>query len=170
MRIVITGATGNVGTAVLRRLQREPDVDLAGVVRRIPREDAGAPYAGVEWHRVDVAGPDAADGLAKAFAGADCVVHLAWQIQPSHDQDALYRANVGGSRAVLDAVRRAGVPALVVASSVGAYAAGPKNRYVDESWPHTGIAASSYSRHKAAVEAMLDDAESAKLRIVRLRS
>jgi nucleoside-diphosphate-sugar epimerase len=171
MRIVITGATGNVGTALLRRLQREAGLDLAGVVRRPPSDRAGAPYAGVEWHSVDVAGPDAVDALAKAFAGADCVVHLAWQIQPSHDQAALRRANVGGSGAVIDAVLRAGVPALVFASSVGVYAAGPKDRFVDESWPATGIAASSYSRHKATVEAMLDDVEAIhpELRIVRLR-
>jgi nucleoside-diphosphate-sugar epimerase len=171
MRIVITGATGNVGTAVLRRLSREPGLDLAGVVRRPPREPAGAPYAGVEWHRIDIAAPDAAAALAKAFVGADCVVHLAWQIQPSHDQATLRRANVGGSRAVIDAVLRAGVPALVFASSVGVYAAGPKNRFVDESWPATGIPASSYSRHKATVEAMLDDVEAIhpELRIVRLR-
>jgi UDP-glucose 4-epimerase len=171
MRIVITGASGNVGTALLRRLHREPGLELAGVVRRPPGEGAGAPYAGVEWHRADVARPGAADVLAEAFAGADCVVHLAWQIQPSHDQVTLHRANVEGSRAVIDAVLRAGVPALVVASSVGVYAAGPKDRFVDESWPKTGIAASSYSRHKATVEAMLDDVEAThpELRIVRLR-
>ena len=171
MRIVITGATGNVGTAVLHRLHREPALDLAGVVRRPPGEGAGPPYAGVEWHPADLAAPDAADRLAKAFAGADCVLHLAWQIQPSHDQDRLRRANVGGSRVVIDAVLRAGVPALVFASSVGVYSAGPKDRFVDESWPATGIAESSYSRHKATVEALLDDVEAIhpELRIVRLR-
>ncbi|WP_240762543.1 hypothetical protein [Micromonospora sp. HM134] len=45
MRIVIVGATGNVGTAVLRRLGREPGLDLVGVARRLPGPDAGAPYA-----------------------------------------------------------------------------------------------------------------------------
>ena len=171
MRIVITGATGNVGTALLRRLQREPALDLAGVVRRPPGEHAGPPYDGVEWHPADLAAPDAGDRLVKAFAGADCVVHLAWQIQPSHDQSVLHRANVGGSRAVIDAALKAGVPALVFASSVGVYARGPKDRFVDESWPATGIAESSYSRQKATVEALLDDAEAIhpELRIVRLR-
>src|SRR5436190_8431613 len=104
MRIVITGATGNVGTALLRRLQREPALDMAGVVRRPPADDAGHPYDGIEWHPADLSAPDAADRLVKAFAGADCVVHLAWQVQPSHDQPLLRRANVGGSRAVIDAV------------------------------------------------------------------
>jgi nucleoside-diphosphate-sugar epimerase len=91
--------------------------------------------------------------------GADVVVHLAWQIQPSHDLPQLHRTNVEGTRHVVHAVVRAGVPHLVVASSVGAYAAGPKDRAVDETWPTTGIPASSYSRHKSAVERLLDEVE-----------
>jgi UDP-glucose 4-epimerase len=63
------------------------------------------------------------------------------------------------------------VPALVDASSVGAYAPGPKDRAVDESWPTTGIDSSFYSRHKAAVERILDSFEAAHpdVRVVRLR-
>ena len=132
MRIVVVGASGNVGTAVLRRLRREPGSELAGVARRLPGPDAGEPYDGVEWHSCDIGAPDAADRLARIFAGADAVVHLAWQIQPSHDRGTLYRTNVGGSRAVIEAAVRAGVPALVYASSVGAYAPGPKDHPVSE--------------------------------------
>jgi UDP-glucose 4-epimerase len=170
MRIVITGASGNVGTALLRRLQREPAMELEGVVRRRPPSDA-APYSDVTWHTCDVGAPDAEAQLEHVFAGADAVVHLAWQIQPSHDQAVLHRTNVTGSRAVVDAAVRARVPALVVASSVGVYAPGPKNRFVDESWPNTGVGASSYSRDKVAVEALLDETEKAhpQLRVVRLR-
>jgi nucleoside-diphosphate-sugar epimerase len=168
MRIVITGASGNAGTALLRRLRREPGLELAGVVRRPPRPEE--PYD-IRWHTADLADPASRGQLAEVFRGADVVVHLAWQLQPTHDQDLLHRVNVGGARAVLDAVLAAGVPALVVASSVGVYAPGPKHRFVDESWPATGVEASSYSRHKVAVEAMLDEAEAAHpgLRVVRLR-
>jgi len=171
MRVVVTGASGNVGTALLRRLGREPDVDIVGVARRLPRPDAGPPYAGVTWVGCDIGAPDATDRLAAAFAGADCVVHLAWQIQPSHDEERLHRTNVDGSRAVVDAALRAGVPALVVASSIGAYAPGPKDGFVAEDWPTTGVRTSSYSRHKVAVERLLDQTESAHpdLRVVRLR-
>jgi nucleoside-diphosphate-sugar epimerase len=125
----------------------------------------------VTWVGCDVGEPDATDRLAAAFAGADCVIHLAWQIQPSHDEERLHRTNVDGSRAVVDAVLRAGVPALVVASSVGVYAPGPKDAFVDESWPATGVRTSSYSRHKVAVERLLDETGAAHpdLRIVRLR-
>ena len=98
-------------------------------------------------------------------------MHLAWQIQPSHDQRTLHRTNVGGSRAVIEATVRAGVPALVYASSVGAYAPGPKDHPVSERWPATGVPGSSYSRDKAEVEALLDgvEREHPQLRVVRLR-
>ncbi|SCE83853.1 NAD-dependent epimerase/dehydratase family protein [Micromonospora mirobrigensis] len=171
MRIVIVGASGNAGTALLRRLRQESGVEVAGVVRRLPAEDAGEPYDRVQWHSCDIGAPGAADKLATIFAGAAAVVHLAWQIQPSHDQRTLHRTNVGGSRAVIDAVVRAGVPALVYASSVGTYAPGPKDHPISERWPVTGVAGSSYSRDKAEVEAMLDsvEAEHPSLRVVRLR-
>ncbi|MFC4068102.1 NAD-dependent epimerase/dehydratase family protein [Actinoplanes subglobosus] len=169
MRVVIVGASGNAGTALLRRLRAEPDLDLTGVCRR-PPTPAG-PYADVTWHPVDIGSDDATDRLAEIFSGADAIVHLAWQIQPSHDQRRLYRTNVLGSRAVFRAAIRAGVPTLVHASSVGVYAPGPKRAFVRETWLRTGITESSYSRHKALVERMLDEIESdhPTLRIVRLR-
>ncbi|WBB78046.1 NAD-dependent epimerase/dehydratase family protein [Micromonospora sp. WMMD882] len=171
MRIVIVGASGNAGTALLRRLRREPGLELVGVARRLPAPTAGAPYDGVAWHSCDVGEAGAVDRLTGVFAGADAVVHLAWQIQPSHDQEVLRRTNVGGSRAVVEAVLRAGVPALAYASSVGAYAPGPKDRPVSERWPTTGVPGSSYSQHKAQVEELLDGVERQhdELRIVRLR-
>ncbi|MGX6605805.1 NAD-dependent epimerase/dehydratase family protein [Micromonosporaceae bacterium Da 78-11] len=166
---MIVGATGNAGTALLRRLRAESDIEVIGVVRRLP--DPVGVYAEATWHSIDVGADDATDRLAEVFAGADAVVNLAWQIQPSHDPRALYRTNVLGSRSVARAALRAGVGALVQASSVGAYAPGPKNAYVKESWPRTGVLESSYSRHKALVERMLDEIEAdhPTLRVVRLR-
>ncbi|MCW3844387.1 NAD-dependent epimerase/dehydratase family protein [Micromonospora yasonensis] len=171
MRIVIVGATGNVGSALLRRLRRESGAEPVGVARRLPGPDAGEPYDGVEWHSCDIGAPGVAEQLAAIFAGARAVVHLAWQIQPSHDRRTLRRTNVGGSCAVIEAAVRAGVPALVYASSVGTYAPGPKDHPVSERWPATGVPGSSYSQDKAAVEGLLDtvEREHPKLRVVRLR-
>jgi nucleoside-diphosphate-sugar epimerase len=169
MRVVIVGATGNAGTALLRRLRSEPGVEIVGVARRLPPPEE--PYDRVDWRSCDVGGPGAAGTLAGIFAGADAVVHLAWQVQPSHDSRRLYRTNVLGSWAVTEAAVRAGVPALVFASSVGVYAPGPKNAFVRENWPATGIIESSYSRHKVLVEELLSrvEADHPKLRVVRLR-
>ncbi|MCU1473128.1 NAD-dependent epimerase/dehydratase family protein [Amnibacterium sp.] len=156
MRVVVVGATGNVGLGVLRRLQREAGVEIVGVARRVPAPDAPAPYAGVFWHAIDVAADRAVRDLTLAFSGADAVISLAWLLQPNHDERVLAATNVGGLRHVLQAVAAAGVPQVLVASSVGAYSQGPKRRRVDETWPTGSIASSHYGRHKARIERMMD--------------
>ena len=156
MRIVIVGATGNLGTALLRRLHQEPTVsDIVGVSRRVP-DTAVAPYNGVAWHALDIGSPAAPRQLARIFAGADVVVHLGWALQPNHDEARLWRTNVIGTKNVLAAVAAARVPQFSYASSVAAYSPGPKTTRVDERWPTGGIPSSHYSRHKAINERALD--------------
>src|SRR5689334_20202797 len=166
MRIVVTGATGNVGTSLVRALAADERVDeIVGIARRRP---AWQPPK-TSWTLLDVQ-RDAAR-LPQVFAGADAVVHLAWLIQPSRDLHELRRVNVDGSRAVFEAAAEAGVGALVHASSIGAYSEGPKDRAVDESWPTGGVSTSFYSRHKSECERLLDrvEGEHRELRVARLR-
>ncbi|MGN7201101.1 NAD-dependent epimerase/dehydratase family protein [Arthrobacter sp. SAFR-044] len=160
MRIAITGASGNAGTALLRKLQgqleRKPgSLQLVGISRRLP-DASREPYSGVEWHTLDVGLEQDTPLLEKALARVDAVVHLAWQIQPNHDLDLLHRTNVTGTRNVLDAAARAEVKQVVCASSVGAYSKSSKDQRRDESWPAGGMAGSHYSRHKAEQEKLLD--------------
>ena len=164
MRVLVVGASGNVGTSVLRELADEPAVEsVLGLCRRVP--DLRFPK--VEWRAADVTSTP----LAPLFQGADAVIHLAWLIQPGRDRSLTHRVNVFGSERVFRAVAETSVPALVYASSVGAYAPGPKDRRVPETWPTTGVESSFYSRDKAAVERLLDRFErnSPALRVVRLR-
>src|SRR3954451_13392590 len=164
MRVVIIGATGNVGTSLLHSLSGQGEVDsVLGIARRLPHIQV----AKTEWATADVA----SDDLVPLFRGADAVVHLAWLIQPSRDQRLLWSVNVEGSARVFRSVADAGVPALVYASSVGTYSPGPKDRRVDESWPTDGVPTSFYARHKAEVERLLDkfELEHAHIRVVRLR-
>jgi nucleoside-diphosphate-sugar epimerase len=163
-RVVVVGATGNVGTSVLHALSSDDRVDeIVAVARRVP----ALRFAKTTWTSADVVQSD----LRPVFDGADCVVHLAWRIQPSHDVGSLRKTNVAGSEHVFSAVSAAGVPALVYASSVGAYSRGPKDRAVDETWPTDGTPTSFYSRHKAEVERLLDRFETGNpdVRVVRLR-
>lgn len=176
MRVVVVGGSGNVGTAVLRRLRADPTVTaLAGVTRRTPRRRPPAPYDTTDWHAVDIGepGPDGpvVERLRRVFAGADAVVNLAWLIQPSHDRDQLRRVNVDGMRRVLDAAVAAHVPHLVVASSVGAYSPSYSDEPRDEEWDTGGVRTSDYSVDKVAVERLLDEAElqHPTLTIARLR-
>lgn len=155
MRIVITGASGNVGTALIRRLRRDGH-HLLGVARRRPADVE--PYVWVDWLPLDLSAAEAPQRLAEFCEGADAVVHLAWLIQPTHDREMLRRVNQGGTRALVEAVRRAHVPHLVNVSSIGAYSSAPRGRWVDESWPTNGVAGSSYSVDKAASERIVRDA------------
>ena len=158
MRIVVIGASGNVGTALLRRLhEARPGDELVGIVRRPPTPEGE--YRGVEWHSLDVAEPDAARELSRHFAGADSVVNLAWGFQPTRNIDYLARVGVGGTASVLEAAQSAGVGQLVHMSSVGAYAPGRYGEHVDESWATTGVETSPYSRHKVAAERLIDEHE-----------
>ncbi len=164
MRVVVVGATGNVGTSVLEALAPAGAVgEIVGVARRTPTRS----FSKTTFVAADVVSSD----LVSIFRGADAVVHLAWLIQPGRNEAITRRVNVDGSERLLHAVVEAGVPALVYSSSVGAYSAGPKDRLVDESWPTGGIQSSFYSRHKAAVERLLDrlQRDQPGLRIARMR-
>ncbi|MDP9434560.1 MAG: NAD-dependent epimerase/dehydratase family protein, partial [Actinomycetota bacterium] len=164
MRIVVTGATGNVGSRLLPQLLSAPEVtSVAGLAKRLPPDRDPR----VSWTSVDIAEND----LRPLVRGADVVIHLAWLLQPAHHPDEMHRVNIGGTRRVIDAVRDEGVPALVHASSVGAYSPGPKAPRVDESHATAGIESSTYSRHKVQAERMLDEleAESPARRVVRIR-
>src|SRR5690606_11407571 len=94
-----------------------------------------------------------------------------WQIQPTHRPLRTWEVNVLGTERVLSAVAEAGVPAVVCASSWGAYSPGPKDRPVDESWPTDGWPTAGYTREKAYVERLLDtfERDHPTCRVVRIR-
>ncbi|MEU4741890.1 NAD-dependent epimerase/dehydratase family protein [Actinosynnema sp. NPDC023658] len=145
MRVVVTGASGNVGTA-LRRVLADAGATVVGVARRVPPNSP-------DWVSCDIGAPAAEVTLSRAFAGADAVVHLAWAIQPPSGEPDMRRTNLTGSAHVLRAAERAGVRHVVVASSVAAYT--PSSVPVDEGWPCGGVPGSAYSRQKAELERML---------------
>src|SRR5215210_5145666 len=129
MRIVVVGATGNLGTSVLRSLEQEESVEsVLGIARRLP----GLTVPKVEWAAADVVDDD----LVPHFRGADAIVLLAWIIQPSRDLTKQWMVNVEGSMRVARAAKEAGAPVLIYASSVGAYSPGP-NRLHNRHPRHT---------------------------------
>jgi nucleoside-diphosphate-sugar epimerase len=170
LRVVVVGATGNVGTSVVEALGAEPRVSsVLGIARRLP---SWRPAKTV-WARCDVGDnrENVTADLARLFEGSDAVVHLAWLFQPTHNPAVTWRTNVLGSLRVFEAAALASVPALVYASSVGAYSPGPKDRPVDESWPTHGWPGAAYTREKAYVERCLDvfERDHPDMRVVRMR-
>ncbi|MEV6651828.1 SDR family oxidoreductase [Streptomyces sp. NPDC051219] len=164
-RVVVTGATGNCGTSVVKALGEDPSIaSVLGIARRIP---AWSPEK-TEWAAADLS---IDPGLEGYFEGADAVVHLAWKFQPTHEPAVTWCTNVLGSVRVFQAVAAAGVPVLVHASSVGAYSPGPKDRTVDEGWPTHGWPEAGYCVEKAYLERTLDAFEPRHpgIRVVRMR-
>jgi uncharacterized protein YbjT (DUF2867 family) len=63
MRVVVAGATGNLGTSVLQALGREPGVEsVLGIARRLPQVD----FARTDWAQADIS----KDDLVPLFQGA----------------------------------------------------------------------------------------------------
>src|SRR5437763_3459069 len=118
--VVITGVSGFLGQAVLRRLAGSPAVGrLVGLDVREP----GYRPRSLQFHLVDVAGSD----LRPLVEGADVLVHLAGVHDAIPDEALMARINVGGTRRVLDAAGAAGVAKVVLVSSAAVYGAWPNN-------------------------------------------
>ncbi|MEV4054899.1 NAD-dependent epimerase/dehydratase family protein [Amycolatopsis sp. NPDC049688] len=158
MRIVVTGATGNIGTGVVRALHADPQVEAVVGLARRPAD--GIVTADVER-----------DDLVPHLRGADAVVHLAWLFQPTRRPERTWRANVLGSMRVFEAAAMAGVPKLVYTSSIGAYSPREDDEPVTEDWPTHGWPGAAYTREKAYLERYLDafEARHPKLEVVRMR-
>ena len=66
MRVVVVGATGNVGTSVLEALAGEPDVSVLGLARRRPELE----QPNVEWAEADVTAPTSSRSSAAPTASS----------------------------------------------------------------------------------------------------
>lgn len=109
--VLVTGANGTVGRAVVRRLSR-----AGATVRAMARRATAFDAAGVQTVVADL-GDRAA--LARAVQGADLVVHCAASLDG--DLDECTRVNVEGTANLLHAMRGAGTAALVQLSTVSVY-------------------------------------------------
>jgi UDP-glucose 4-epimerase len=169
MRIVIVGATGNIGVSLVERLAGDRRVDsVVGLARRVPEEPLVFPGSErVSWVSADLR----YDDLEPLVKDADVVIHLAWMFQPTHRPEITWSTNVLGTSRLIDAVRATGVPALVVSSSVAAYSPRVHTDTVDESWPTHGTSPAAYAREKAYVERLLDTLEATveRPRVIRIR-
>src|SRR3954465_14199661 len=104
--VAITGASGNVGTALLRRLTGSGAAEIRALARRQPPDVA--PHEGVRWPLADLGEVASEQVLGELLDGADAVVHLAWALQPGRHPEALRRVNVEGTRRVMRAATAAG--------------------------------------------------------------
>src|SRR6185503_17630703 len=105
MKAFVTGATGFVGSHIARALA-EQGADLRLLVRSTSRTDNIADL------RAEVATGDLCDpeSLRKAMQGCEVAFHVAADYRIwVRDPDEMYRANVEGTRAIIEAAQACGV-------------------------------------------------------------
>jgi nucleoside-diphosphate-sugar epimerase len=162
MHILVTGATGKVGSRFAPRLLQRGDT-----VRVLVRQAERAEFLrrhGIEIVTGDLLQPDT---LAPAVAGVEAVVHLAAFFRGATAEEA-QAANEGGTLALAQAALRAGVPRFVFASTNLVYGPGRGRPAREDDTPQPGHA---YPASKAAAEQSLLELHRTQglgLRIMRL--
>jgi len=145
--VVVTGASGVVGGAVVRHLVASGRVPAA--ISRSERSDGVIAGLGALPVRGDIMRPETLD---VAFARADVVYHVAGlNTMCPHDPAELERVNVGGSVAVVEAAERAGVRRIVYTSSAATIGE-PSGTVGSEATAHRGSYLSHYERSKHLAE------------------
>ncbi|MXG92092.1 NAD-dependent epimerase/dehydratase family protein [Nocardioides flavescens] len=158
MRVLVTGASGLLGRTTARALAARGDE-----VTTLQRRPSGAPGREVLG---DVADPEA---VARAVAGQDAVLHLAAKVDVVGPEADYVRANVEGTRVVVEACRRAGAPRLVQVSSPSVAHAGHSLVGVPAAPADPATARGHYARTKAASELLALAADSPELAVLAVR-
>ena len=144
MRYAITGATGFVGGALARQL-RGAGHEVVALVRD-PSRAAALEASASSWCRATSTTPPRSTGSAPDVDG---LFHVAgWYKLGQRDPSVGDRVNVEGTRNVLAAAQRAGVPRVVYTSTL-AVNSDTHGEVRDETYRHTGGFTSHYDRTKA---------------------
>jgi dihydroflavonol-4-reductase len=152
-RVLVTGASGFVGSAVVRAL-----VEAGYPVRAFVRSKS--PRANLATLDVEIVEGDMrdAESVGRAMAGIRDVMHVAADYRLwSPDREEIRRNNLSGTRIVMEAALRCGVERIVYTSSVAALALRPDGRPADESTALAESAAvGAYKRSKVAAQDLVE--------------
>lgn len=146
MRYVVTGGSGYIGSRLVERLAGDEATERVLICDvKPPRERLEK----VAYERLDVREHARTHAILDRER-PDVLVHLAFVLNPIHDQDAMYEVDVNGTSNVLEAATAAAVKHVMVTSSATAYGAFPDNPVpLTEEHPVRGVADFEYARDKA---------------------
>lgn len=152
-RVLVTGATGFVGSALVRAFLAA-EYAVRGLIR------AASPRANLAGLEIETMEGDVCDAamVARAVAGVRYVAHAAADYRLwARDPDAIVRTNVEGTRTVMRAALSAGVERVVYTSSVATLALRADGQAADETLPLSETAAvGAYKRSKVIAERIVE--------------
>ena len=153
LTVAVTGPTGDLGIAIVDKLERARSVKkIVGMARR-PFDPAEQGWKKTEYRQGDV---QDAGSVRDTVKDADVLIHLAFSLMGEGDRTRAI--NVDGSRTVFEAAAEAGVQRICYASSVAAYGFHADNPlWLTEEVPARGTAEHFYSAQKAEVESVLGE-------------
>lgn len=153
LSVAVTGVTGTLGFGLMPLLAADERVaHVTGLARR-PFDPAAHGWTKMEYRRADVRDPRA---LREAFAHADVVVHLAFQVTGAAPGATIRSVNIDGTLNAFDAAAAAGARRFVYSSSVAAYGFHRDNPIgMTEDWPARPAARLFYAQEKATLERLL---------------
>lgn len=149
MRYLITGGSGYLGGRTIEQLSGREETELVVIV------DVNPPRR--QWPKTrfvkgDVRDRKAIQDLLEQHE-IDSLVHLAFLLNPIHDEATMYDIDVNGTQRVLQAASDAGTGHVLVTTSGVAYGAFPDNpKPIAEDWPVRGVADFSYARDKTEAD------------------
>ena len=145
MRYVITGGSGYIGSRLVDLLSRREDTEQIVICDLAPPRDYRPK---TQFERLDVRDRDGTRAILGRVR-ADALVHLAFILNPVHDEHLMYDVDVNGTHNVLEAAGDAGTGQVLVTSSTVAYGAFPDNPVpITEDDPVRGVSSFSYARDK----------------------
>jgi dihydroflavonol-4-reductase len=151
-RVLVTGATGFVGSAIVRAF-----LGAGYPVRALVR--AASPRVNLAGLEVETIEGDICDAnaIARAMAGVRHVAHAAADYRLwARDPEAIVRTNVEGTRIVMEAALAAGIDRVVYTSSVATLALRGNGQAADETLPLPETAAvGAYKRSKIVAERLV---------------
>lgn len=164
MEVFVTGGSGFVGRALVRRL-----VDRGDAVHALARSEAAAETvseAGAEPVRGDL---DAVDAMTGGMADCTVAFHIAAKTDAWGSREVFEHVNVAGTEHVLEAATRAGIDRLVYVSTEAVLADGSAHGEVDESHPIPDRPMTLYGETKARAEQLVREADGPDLTTVAVR-
>ena len=146
MRYLITGGAGYIGGRLIDELSERDATELIVIVDVNPPKRQ---WPKTQFVKGDVRDRKSIQGLLETHK-IDCLVHLAFILNPIRDEAMMYDVDVNGTQMVLQAASDAGTQQVLVTSSGTAYGAFPDNpKPIAEDWPVRGAPDFSYAKDKA---------------------